>query len=158
MTTLVTPLFTSKASYGLPLFFAEQGDRLCALHRRAMKAALRLGTKTSSITTKELIKICNQQSLQEQVFRSLASLAWKCLAHNNAQSHQLTSGRIKLHSESSRSTRQLKRSFPPQLQKESTISKMVEVWEKLPSEIKDEENELSMKGRVKVFVTKLFNC
>jgi hypothetical protein len=79
--------------------------------------------------------------------RARAGLAWKC-AHNWGD-HPLTSHRVEGH-QSERNTRQAtSRSFPPQHEKSSLVSRLEETWEKLPVHIQGEEKQSVVKKKIK---------
>jgi hypothetical protein len=83
--------------------------------------------------------------------RATAGLAWKC-AHN-WNDHPLTNHRVEGH-QSERATRQAtSRSFSPQHEKSSLVSRLVETWEELPVHIQGEE-KLVVKIKIKSWANK----
>ena len=68
----------------------------------------------------------------------------KCLGE-----HPLMAGRIEGHHSTKETRQKSLRSFPPQSVKTSLVAKIVETWERLPCDIRDEEKESVMKAKVK---------
>jgi len=151
VTAMIQPLFTSKLMYGLQLLGNPLGtgdnafQGIHKLHRQAMKAALRLNQQ-KDISDEELFRKTGQSHVRVLAARLSASMAWKCL--KNWQGHPLTKERIKEHV-GLRATRQAtERNFPPQLVKDSLIYNLVEVWEKLPSDIQCETKLRTLKSKI----------
>ncbi len=152
---MVEPLFTSKMRYGVELIVdcLTREDaalkRLHSLHRLAMKASLSIPTRNHP-TDVELLQRTGQKSVFEMAMVATANMAWR--AGQDWDRHPLTKGRIKKH-QVERRTRQLtKRTLPPQWASTGTslVSRLVEIWERLPVDIKEEKCE----GRVKLKINK----
>ena len=153
VTEMIEPIFTSKLRYGIALICncfdkADVGiKKLHGLHRGAMKASLRLGSRHHP-SDNELLRKTGQRSVREMVVIATANMAWK--AGKNWKEHPLTGNRIEEHY-GQRLTRQVKqRSLPPQSVKtdESLVSRLVEMWEKFPEEIKTERKQQVAKQKI----------
>jgi hypothetical protein len=84
--------------------------------------------------------------------RATAGLAWKC--EQNVGDHPFTSHGVEGH-QSERATRQdTSRSFPPQQEKYSMVSRLVKTWEKLPVHIQGEEKKVVVKKEIKSWASK----
>jgi hypothetical protein len=150
---MIEPIFTAKLRYALELVTdttkaeTDMGlKRLHKLHRAAMKAALGIQMRDHPEDA-QLLQQTRQASVHEMALRATAGLAWKC-AHNWGD-HPLTSHRVEGH-QSERNTRQAtSRSFPPQHEKSSLVSRLVETWEKLPVHIQGEEKQSVVKKKIK---------
>ena len=113
-----------------------------------MKAVLGIGRQCHP-PDGELYSRTGQTSVQQMALEATASLAWKCV--KDRQNNPLTMNRIEEHS-SGRQTRQAsQRTFPPQFTRGSLLSRMVEVWERLPQVVKSEENLESAKSKIKTW-------
>lgn len=154
---LVEPVFTSKLRYALELVVDTEsmGDlvlkRLSSLHRQAMRVALGIGNR-SQAPESELLQRTNQMPISKMALIATAMTAWKCL--RTWKVHPLTSGRIDEHY-NERTTRQNQRIFPPQKIKESIISRLVEVYERLPQEVREEDNVITVKKRIKTWALEI---
>ena len=141
VTAMIEPIFCAKVRYVLELTVdtlqtQEENAFLKAihtLHRSAMKSALGLNARAHP-SDDFLYKRTKQISVHQMAEETTAYLAWKC--GQDWDSHPLTAGKIKGHC-SGRNTRQsTKRSLPPQLTGGTLISRLVEMWEILPEEVK----------------------
>ena len=159
MKKMLNPLFNSKLRYAVELTTdaLNQEDkclqRLHALHRGAMKAVLGIGRHIHPLDS-ELYSQTGQTSVQQMALEATASLAWKSI--KDWQRNPLAN-RIEEHF-SGRQTRQTtQRTFPPQSTRGSLLSRMVEVWEKLPQVVKEEENWESVKAKIKTWTLKFLS-
>ena len=119
-----------------------------------MKAVLGIGRHIHP-SDSELYARTGQDSVQQMVLEATALLAWKCV--KDWQNNPLVSGRIEKHF-SGRQTRQVtQRTFPPQPTRGSMLSRMVEVWEKLPQVVKAEENKESAKTKIKTWTVEFLS-
>ena len=140
---LIEPLFTSKIRYALELVADVPGTaqgqllkRLHLLHRSAMKAALLIPMRRHP-NDEYLYNLTGQVPVRSLAVEATASMAWKSFKSD----YQFLENRVKGH-ESGRATRQsTQRTFPPQNTRGTLISRLVELWEMLPQEVK-ECNEL----------------
>jgi len=108
-----------------------------------MKAAL--GQSNKGLSTQQLLERTGLKSIYQMALTATCGHAWKC--GQNWEGHPLTMGRIKGHM-SGRNTRQgTLRQHPPQSLPNSLIHRMVEVWEELPSNIKEEKEPLRAKKK-----------
>ena len=151
---MVDALFNSKMRYAIELTTNVLDcqdkilQRLHGLHRSAMKAVLGLG-RHDHPPDSELYSRTGQASVQQMAFEATASLAWKC--GRDWKANPLAQGRLKGHF-SGRQTRQAtQRTFPPQNVKGSLLSRLVEIWEELPKNIRQEEDKEVAKGRIKTW-------
>ena len=142
---MIEPIFTSKLRYGLELICNsfDSGDtvtrKLHGLHRSAMKASLGL-KNWDHPSDFELLTRTGQKSVTEMVRIATASMAWH--AGQDWDRYPLTAGRIDKHL-GQRTTRQtMQRSLPPQSlnTSESLISRLVEMWEEIPENVKSEQH------------------
>jgi len=153
MCNLIGPIFVSKLQYALPLICSNNDDDAAfnefkKLYRQALKTALQIFPR-DHVKTEDLLVKTRQKSLEEMLDSATGNIAWGCL--KNWCVHPLTANRIDEHS-SEVNTRQRKmRQFPPQRVKESLVSKMVEVWESMPANLKSEENDIAAKKKVKLW-------
>ena len=90
--------------------------------------------------------------MQELATRSLASLAWNC--SKDWEEHPLTKNRVKDHI-GSHMTRQSERDFPPQETRESLLTHMIEVWEKMPLDVKSAEGPFTFKENLKIWTSQM---
>ena len=137
---MIEPLFTSKLRYGLALIAdaSDEDDRMIKqlhlLHRRAMKAALRLGQGVH-LSDRQLLEKTGQMPVREIAACAVANMAWRC--GKDWKGNGLMGTRLENHS--NRCTRQrTQRSFPPQSNIGSLPHKLVEMWEQMPDNIKIE--------------------
>ena len=151
---MIDPLFNSKMRYAIELttnVLNHQDKillRLHGLHRGAMKAVLGLGRHLHP-PDNELYSRTGQASVWQMALEATASLAWKC--GGDWENHPLALGRLEGH-HSGRQTRQsTQRAFPPQPVKESLLSRVVEIWEKLPENIKQEKDKEVVKSKIKTW-------
>ena len=152
-------LHTTVSSIDWDNFFSTNIHRLDKLQRRAIKTALRIrsGENAKSIPQEDLLKQSHQRSLEEVSLVNLGNIAWGCLRNREYQTHPLTAGRIKIHSSSARSTRQLQREFPPQDVENSIMGKITKVWESIPRHLKEEKNKSIYKKSLKsLFKTRIW--
>ncbi len=142
---MVEPIFTSKLRYGIALvcncFSVEDTSikKLHSLHRIAMKASLKLANKHHPSDT-ELLRKTGQKSVMEMTRIATANMAWK--AGQNWNVCPLTADRLDKHI-GERTTRQsVQRTLPPQGLNtcDSLIPRLVEMWELLPEEIRNEKD------------------
>ena len=99
------------------------------------------------VSDRELLQACKQKPIKVLATIALANLAWKC--SQEWETHPLTSGRIEQH-QVERITRQSARTFPPQTvgTGKSIISRLIELWEVLPQEIKLENKVTVAKRKI----------
>ncbi len=153
-TRMIEPMFTSKLRYGLELVTnaCDPQDvatrRLQALHRSALRVALKI--KKKGVPYKELLLCANQKSVEVMSKQATSLLAWKCA--QNWQNHPLTAYRLECH-KSLKPTRQSVRQFPPQSLApcESIISRIVEIWESMPENLKSEKKLGAVKKLIEVW-------
>jgi len=151
---LIDPLFISKI-YGLALLVdpGNENDLILAqlhkLHRQAMKATLCLHCQVD-ISSEKLYQLTGQRPILDLAKSLTASMAWKCLP--SWKTHPLTSKRMVRHL-GLHATRQSEKDFAKQPVKGSLISKMVDMWNKLPENIRSEKCEIEMKQKVKLWCT-----
>jgi len=151
---MIEPLFTSKLRYGLELVInviENLNDvmlkRMHSLHRQAMKAALRM-KRTKKIEDGLLLTKTGQRSVLSMALSATAILAWKTAM--NWKGHPLTQGRIEGHLGGKKTRQATNRDLPPQSTGSSSlISRVVEVWERLPREIREEKKESVVKTKIK---------
>ena len=147
---LLQPLFISNILYSLPVLVDAdlQGSPLIrslhGLHRQAMKAALSVPYNDHP-SDSFLLKESRQKSITHTAQSLLMSLSCKCLP--NWSSHPLTKNRLKSHLRS-RPTRQNARYLPPQFTP-STLSLMVEIFEGIPTGIRNEPKPASRKRQIR---------
>ena len=118
---------------------------------QAMKAALKM-PRRADVATEKLLQQTRQASMQELATRSLSSLAWNC--SKNWEEHPLTKSRVKNHI-GSHMTRQRERDFPPQEVRESLLTHMVEVWEKMPLYVKSAEDPFTFKENLRFWTSQM---
>ncbi len=148
---MIQPIFTSKLLYGLSLLASKQGQitentllkQLCSLHHQAMKAALRIH-KRHGISYPDLLQLTGQKPIFQLALEQLSNNACKCLS---MEEHPLVINRIEKH-KSKKITRQARRDWPPQSTQHSVITKMVEVWEQIPGEIRSEQDCFKRKKEI----------
>ena len=151
---MIEPVFTAKLHYGLELVTHACDPQdvatrcLQALHRSALQAALKI--KKKGVPYKELLLCANQKSVKAMSKQATSILAWKC--GQNWQNHPLTAFRLECH-RSLRPTRQSVRQFPPQslAPSESIISRIVEIWESMPENLKSEKKIGAVKKLIEVW-------
>ena len=143
--TMIQAIFTSKLLYGLPLVCDIRGGesdqnikRLHTLHRRAMKAALRID-RTQHPPDSELLVRTKQRSVIQMTRASTGTLAGKCVPEHN--SHPLLLGRVVEHVGGKCTRQSQNRVFPPQPVSDSIVAKLTEMWERLPQNIRTEKQE-----------------
>ncbi len=145
---LIQPIFTSKLLYGLALLASAQGrltentllNHLSLFHRQAMKVALGI-KKKQGISYSDLLQRTEQKSVFQLALEQLASSACQCLTN---EEHPLVKDRLEAHL-GVKTTRQSGRTWPPQSTQHSLITKIVEVWERMPSNIRQEKDCLKRK-------------
>lgn len=149
---MIEPIFTSKLRYGIEVIadvlnpHDQVIKKLSSLHRLAMKAALRLPVR-KHMSYDNLLNQTNQASIEDLALRASTTLAWKCGKGWNA--HPLTAGRLEEHL-GNRETRQAtSRTFPPQTTQKSTVTRTVEIWEKMPKQIREEQCEVKAKQLIR---------
>lgn len=151
MSNLIDPIFTSKLRYGLELISnpLDANDsvltKLSALHRQAIKAALRI-PKRRHVSYVELLRQSEQKSIRFHSFTSQAKLAWQSIGHH--QSHPLTGCRIEQHLNKQNTRQSSNRTFPPQSVNGSVITRLVEIWEMLPKAVKEQDKIANVKRMV----------
>ncbi len=159
---MVEPLFTSKLRYGVELIVNCLNDRdlalkkLHGLHRLAMKASLNI-PNMSHPTDRELLQRTNQRPVLEMAIVATANMAWR--AAQDWDRHPLTKGRIEKH-RTERQTRQLtQRTLPPQTVHTGTslMQRLVEMWAKLPKDIKEESCEKKIKSKINTWASETFS-
>ena len=151
---MIEPLFTAKLRYGLELVTnaCDPQDvatrRLQVLHRSALRAALKV--KKKGVPYKELLLCADQKSVEVMSKQATSLLVWKC--GQNWLNHPLTACRLECH-KSLRPTRQSERQFPPQSLApcESIISRIVEIWESMPENLKSEKKVGAVKKLIEVW-------
>ena len=79
-----------------------------------------------------------------------ANLAWS--AGQNWDEHPLTAGRITKHLGQKFTRQSVQRSLPPQNVGDSLVSRMVEMWEKFPKDIKYEMNQQRAKKKISEWI------
>jgi len=155
LVSMIEPLFTSKLRYGLELLVnVEEGPegvtvrKLDRMHKKAMRTTLGWKT-TEGLGMKELLERTGQASVFQMALIATCGQAWKCA--RNWQGHPLTGGRLQSHLHS-RNTRQgAQRLHPPQSLPGSLVHRMVEVWERMPLDIKEDTNLVSVKRKIKAW-------
>ena len=138
---MIDPIFSSKVRYGLELFcdilLKEKSvvlRTLHNLHRKAMKAVL--GFRSDSHPKDScLYKRSGQVSIEQMALEATATLAWKC--GKNWKEDPLISGRVEEHLQGQNTRQRSQRSFPPQKTRGTLVYRIVEIWEKLPDDIKN---------------------
>lgn len=144
MIKMMQPIFTANLLYGLSLFVDVRNandsnlKRLNGLHRQAMKASLGL-PRRSERATEDLLKMTGQKPVEQMARKQLAGLACDCLSKHGA-THDLTTDRLIYHIGQQRTRQMTGRTFPPQPVPGSIVTKMVEMFEVLPENIKEEQN------------------
>ena len=143
---MINPIFTSKLRYALELLVDTSKPnqdmaihRFHSLHRLAMKASLGIN-RLKEISDQALWDQTGQKSVIHIANVAIARLAWKC--SKNWHEHPLTRNLIEEHT-NARPIRQNLRVFLPQKVKGSIIHSLVETWEQLPKEIRQEEKMLT---------------
>ena len=149
---MIEPVFTSKLRYALALLVditAKEKDTVLKslhhLHRQAMKVALGL-ERQSGYSDQELFDLTGQKSVLFSARVSTAKLSWSCA--KDWEGHALTRERLD-HHHGGRTTRQNSRVFPPQRTKSSLMHRIVETWETLPVSIKQEDDERTVRPKIK---------
>ena len=150
---LLEPLFVSNLLHSLPVMVDPSSDNsgmlrtFHGLHRQAMKAAL--GIPPTEHPDDQHLLTASRQTPISQIISSLTmSLACKSLP--KWQHHPLTKTRITDHSRA-RMTRQNQRYLPPQLVN-STLSNLVEVFDKMPADIREDSNPTRRKVKIRALV------
>ena len=157
---MIDPLFNSKLRYALELTTDALNEedkalqRLHSLHRGAMKAVLGISQHFHP-PDKDLYSRTGQVSVQEMALEATASAAWKWV--KNWQSNPLASGRIEEHFSARQTRQKTQRTFPPQSTKGSLLSRVVEVWEKLPEDVRGEEKWECAKVKIKTWTTRFLH-
>ena len=155
LVSLIEPLFTSHLRYGLELLVdvgeGQQGvnvRRIEKAHKKAMQAAL--GWDVSKrMSIEELREKTCQPSVFEMALTASCNQAWKC--GQDWDRHPLTKGRLHSHI-SLQGTRQCtQRQYPPQHVPGSLVNRMVELWEMMPRDIKEEKNSRVAKKKIKAW-------
>ena len=155
---LLDPLFNSKLRYAAELTAdATNKDdptlrRLHSLHRGAMKAILGLG-RLHHPTDEELYTKTGQIPVQQIILEATASLAWKC--GRDWCTNPLAQRRLENHFSGKRTRQATQRSFPPQSTRGSLLSRLIEVWEILPQNVKVEENWDTARLKIKTWTLSL---
>jgi hypothetical protein len=141
---MIEPIFTAKLRYALELVT----DTTNAKTDMGLKRLHALGIQMRDHPEDaQLLEQTRQASVQEMALRATPGLAWKCT--HNWEYHPLTSHRVEGH-QSERTTRQAtSRSFPPQHEKSSLVSRVVETWEKLPVHLQGKEKQSVVKKKIK---------
>ena len=144
MIKMMQPIFTANLLYGLSLFVDVRNTidsnlkRLNGLHRQAMKASPGL-PRRSERATEDLLKMTGQKPVEQMARKQLAGLACDCLSKHGT-THDLTTDRLIYHIGQQRTRQMTGRTFPPQPVPGSIVTKMVEMFEVLPENIKEEQN------------------
>lgn len=152
--TLLQPLFISNILHYLPTLADLETSRtpfaskLHSLHRQAMKAALGIPS-TKHPDDDFLLSATNQTPIKQFLTSLLMSQA--CKIFPNWQNHPVSKNRVIAHS-MTRCTRQNQRTLPPQLIG-SSLSSLVELFEQLPPDIRNESNLLKRKKKIRQYVT-----
>ena len=83
----------------------------------------------------------------EMALSATANQAWKCA--QDWKGHPLTKGRLKPHLNLKNTRQGTCRQYPPQSLLGSLVHCMVEVWERLPTDITEETNPKTAKRKIK---------
>ena len=145
----------TRLRYGLELLVdvgeGQQGvnvRKIEKVHKKSMQAALGWGA-SKRMTIEELREKTCQPSVFEIALTATCNQAWKC--GQDWEGHPLTKGRLR-GNHSLHSTRQgTQRQYPPQQLPGSLVHRMIELWEKLPIDIKQEKNEVQAKKKIKAW-------
>lgn len=149
---MIEPIFTSKLRYGIELTTDVLDpkdpvlDKLCSLHRSAIKAVLKLPQR-EHMDYNKLLAMAGQDSIKDIAFRAATNLAWAC--GQDWQEHALTKGRITAHQGRKVTRQATMRSYPPQPVKKSIVTRIIEIWEGMPQHIKEEENRAKVRKLIR---------
>ena len=112
-----------------------------------MKASLNIPNRHHT-PDKELLLKTGQKSVEEMARVATANMAWS--AAQNWDKHPLTSGRFTRHRGQKVTRQMMQRSLPPQSTStdSSLVSRLVEMWELLPEDIKCEKVEHIAKKKI----------
>ena len=97
----------------------------------------------------ELYSQTGQVSVKQMALEATATLAWKC--GKDWKNNPLAKRRIQEHSSGRQTRQRTQRTFPPQFTRGSLLSRMVEVWERLPNEVKTAEDWEFAKRNIKTW-------
>ena len=153
LTKMIEPIFSSKLRYGIEMIgnCLDENDtvlkKLHSLHRSAMKASLRMSNKDHP-TDAVLLQQTGQKSVVAMAKIATANMAWK--AGQNWDNYPLTAGRTLKHYGLKCTRQAAQRMMPPQKISPnlSLVSRLVEMWELLPENIKLEKAEHIAKRKI----------
>jgi len=156
LVNMIEPLFTAKLRFGLELLVntvegpsGSQVVQLARLQRRALRAAL--GDRSSrGASMEQLLEDTGQKSIFQMALVATCWHAWKC--GQDWQGHPLTEGRIRTHLNIRHTRQSSLREHPPQSVPDSFIHRMVEVWEQMPVDIKNNKNPCHVKKKIRAWV------
>ena len=155
--SFIEPIFTAKLRYALELIVDSSLDNerdtvlqaLHSLHRSAMKSALGLSIRQHP-TDENLYKRTGQTSVCQMAAEATACLAWRC--GQDWGEHPLTAGRVKEHWSRKNTRQATQRSLPPQPTPGSLVTRIVEMWEKMPTHVKEAKDYGAAKARIKDWI------
>ena len=160
MVKCINPIVTSKLTYGLELmadpvkhYNKNKANcsviiRLQRLLNEAVRAALRLN-RSEHISEEELMRRGDQLSVAELAERALANLAWNTLGPCERHETSDIACRIE-RGQVIRVTRQRQdERFPPQSITDSLVSRVSQMWNILPDDLKQDKVKSSAKTKIK---------
>ena len=160
MKKCITPMFTSKLAFGLelmtdPLKHQNKNEPNCApivrlqkLLNEAVRVSLGI-RRIERVSENELMRRSGQISVCSMAARAIANIAWSSFSTQGKRDYSELAKRIEW-GQRGRTTRQSdKEIVPPQTVKECLVSKVGQMWNLLPREIREERNKKSAMAKIK---------
>ena len=160
MLKCITPLFTSKLTFGLelmtdPLKHQDKNEPNCAVITRlqkllneAVRASLRI-RRSERVSELELMRRSGQLTVCSMAARAIANHAWNSFSTQWRRDYSELTKRIEW-GQRGRTTRQSDQEIvPPQSVKECLVSRVGQMWNSLPVEIKTESNKKKAMAKIK---------
>jgi hypothetical protein len=161
MMKVLTPIFTSTLQYAIKIFTDPSGaicegrkqdsllETLQISQNKAMRAALGRGSRDRS-RTEELLALTGQPSVLEISLRAVMRAAKFDLGrYINEAPSCMAEGRICLAQDVQATRCNVQGILPPQDSSSTLVASMASVWNVMPSEIKEEEQEAKWKKKIK---------
>ena len=160
MIKCLSPIFTSKLMFGLelmadPLKHFDRSQPNCSIINRlqpllneAVRAALRLH-RSQHISQEELMRRGKQLTVASLAERALANQTWNALGTEERRISSCLSQRIE-RGQVTRVTRQNQgENIPPQTTQKTLVTRISQMWNFLPDDIRQERVKSSAKTKVK---------
>ena len=160
MLKCITHLFTSKLTFGLelmtdPLKHQDKNEPNCAVITRlqkllneAVRASLRI-RRSERVSELELMRRSGQLTVCSMAARAIANHAWNSFSTQWRRDYSELTKRIEW-GQRGRTTRQSDQEIvPPQSVKECLVSRVGQMWNSLPVEIKTESNKKKAMAKIK---------